>query len=197
MPTNTFTALPAAKKQRLLRAAWQEFSQYSFADSSINRIVHAAGISRGSFYQYFADKDDLFSLLLQEAEDEAWAFLLHLLKENGGSLPDALLAFYQSLFLVHTVPDRSAARMQALLQKNPRLDWHPLWGGKGGLWVPRKIETICARTYHLSKDAAALFFCVFADLCKSVFFRPDTAAQTQHELTRIMCALFRPDVSGG
>ena len=56
MPSNTFFRLPEEKRQRLLDAAWEEFSRVSFADASINQIIRAANISRGSFYQYFTDK---------------------------------------------------------------------------------------------------------------------------------------------
>lgn len=60
MPTSTFFRLPEEKRQRLIEAAWEEFTQNSFSDVSINQIIRAAGIPRGSFYQYFADKGDLF-----------------------------------------------------------------------------------------------------------------------------------------
>jgi len=64
VPTSTFFRLPEEKRQRLIDAAWEEFSRTSFSDASINRIIHEARIPRGSFYQYFADKEDLFWYLL-------------------------------------------------------------------------------------------------------------------------------------
>ena len=60
MPTKTFYNLPEEKRIRIFEAAVDEFSEVRFSEASINRIVKAAGISRGSFYQYFEDKDDLF-----------------------------------------------------------------------------------------------------------------------------------------
>ena len=53
MPTSTFFNLPPPKRERLLRAAVEEFSRKPFGEASINRIVQKAEISRGSFYQYF------------------------------------------------------------------------------------------------------------------------------------------------
>jgi AcrR family transcriptional regulator len=60
MPTDTFFRLPEEKRRRIFDAAVEEFSQKSFSSASINRIVQAAGIPRGSFYQYFAGKEDIY-----------------------------------------------------------------------------------------------------------------------------------------
>ena len=65
MPTDTFFRLPEEKRQRLMDAAWEEFTTVRFSDASINKIIRAASIPRGSFYQYFSDKDDLFSFLVR------------------------------------------------------------------------------------------------------------------------------------
>lgn len=66
MPTKTFFNLNHEKKNRIIEVSKREFSKYSFYDTSINRIVKEAGISRGSFYQYFEDKEDLFIYILND-----------------------------------------------------------------------------------------------------------------------------------
>ena len=58
MPTNTFLNLPIEKKKKIMNAAKSEFVEYSFYDASINRIIKNAGISRGSFYMYFENKEE-------------------------------------------------------------------------------------------------------------------------------------------
>ncbi|SHE89893.1 transcriptional regulator, TetR family [Seinonella peptonophila] len=70
MPTDTFYNLNEQKQQRIFDAAIQEFSKRRFSEASINQIVKAAGISRGSFYQYFKDKGDLYLYILQEIGNE-------------------------------------------------------------------------------------------------------------------------------
>ena len=65
MCTETFLRLPEEKRNRFLDAAWAEFTTVPFQDVSINKIILRARISRGSFYQYFASKDDLFAYLQQ------------------------------------------------------------------------------------------------------------------------------------
>ena len=64
VPTATFFNLPYEKWEKIMRSARAEFARVPFSEASINRIVRAAGISRGSFYMYFKDKKDLFLCLL-------------------------------------------------------------------------------------------------------------------------------------
>jgi AcrR family transcriptional regulator len=56
-----FARLPPAQQQAILRAALDEFAAHGFHDASLNRIIEAAGISKGSMYYYFDGKEDLFS----------------------------------------------------------------------------------------------------------------------------------------
>ena len=57
MPTATFFRLPEEKRKRLIDACWAELAQVRFTDVSINRIITAAHIPRGSFYQYFTGNE--------------------------------------------------------------------------------------------------------------------------------------------
>ena len=84
MSTETFLRLPEEKRNRFLDAAWEEFTQAPFADASINKIVLRARIPRGSFYQYFADKKDLFSYLLEGMMDFFLKEYAVMLRQAGG-----------------------------------------------------------------------------------------------------------------
>lgn len=64
MPTERFLNLPEEKKKRIIQASITEFARVPFEEVSINRIIQEADISRGSFYQYFEDKQDLRVFLL-------------------------------------------------------------------------------------------------------------------------------------
>ena len=67
MPTDTFMNLPTEKKTVILQAARKEFARVTYREASINRMIEEAGISRGSFYQYFPDKKDLLLFIMQES----------------------------------------------------------------------------------------------------------------------------------
>ena len=60
MPKQTFFNLPKEKRQKIEQAALDEFSEYGFDNSNMNRIVAQSEIAKGSFYQYFEDKKDLY-----------------------------------------------------------------------------------------------------------------------------------------
>ena len=65
MPKDTFFNLPEEKRQKIVEAAMLEFENNSFDSASINQIISVAQISKGSFYQYFEDKKDLYMHLIQ------------------------------------------------------------------------------------------------------------------------------------
>lgn len=60
MPKQTFFNLPGEKQKRILNVAVKEFSEQGYKGANISRMVLEAGIAKGSFYQYFEDKDDLY-----------------------------------------------------------------------------------------------------------------------------------------
>jgi AcrR family transcriptional regulator len=74
MPKQTFLNLPEEKRQAVVNAAVEEFAEYGFEASSINRIVANSGISKGSFYQYFEDKMDVFRYLVDMLANEKMEF---------------------------------------------------------------------------------------------------------------------------
>lgn len=74
MPKQTFLNLPDEKRDIIINAAVDEFIEYGLENASTNRIVANSGISKGSFYQYFEDKQDVFLYLLSILEQEKMEF---------------------------------------------------------------------------------------------------------------------------
>ena len=73
MPRDRYESLDPQKKRRLLKAAMKEFGAHGYELASINRILDEAGFSKGSFYYYFEDKEDLAATaFLHAAKPEAW-----------------------------------------------------------------------------------------------------------------------------
>ena len=90
MPTSTFFNLRPEKQERLLTAAAQEFAAQPFHEASINSMIRAAGIPRGSFYMYFRDKEELFQYLVRESTEPLLLAFRELLTRSGGDLFDAI-----------------------------------------------------------------------------------------------------------
>lgn len=57
------------RRRQILDAAASLFSSHGYHETSIRDVVEAAGISIGSFYFYFASKDDLFDALFAEMSE--------------------------------------------------------------------------------------------------------------------------------
>jgi TetR/AcrR family transcriptional regulator len=66
VPTPTFHNLPEQKRQKIADLAVAEFASRPYREASLNRIVARAGIAKGSIYQYFSGKLDLYRWVVTE-----------------------------------------------------------------------------------------------------------------------------------
>ena len=66
MPRSTFFNLPEDKRARVVEALKIEFAARPYARASVDRVIGAAGVSKGSFYQYFDNKEDAYAHLVCE-----------------------------------------------------------------------------------------------------------------------------------
>ena len=88
MPKQTFWNLSQEKRQNIEQAALNEFAKYGFDNSNINRIVAQGKIAKGSFYQYFENKKDLYLHLI----DTLFARKLALIEPILNTCPRVSLA---------------------------------------------------------------------------------------------------------
>lgn len=59
----TFENLNKEKKQRIVNSAIEEFASKGYKSATIDNIVSKAGISKGSIFQYFKNKESLYIYL--------------------------------------------------------------------------------------------------------------------------------------
>ena len=90
MPTAVFFRLTPVKQQHIIDAIKEEIARVPFQDFSIYNVVRSCGISRGSFYQYFANKEDIMLYLLSAYNKSTLERFMSSLKENDGDLFIAL-----------------------------------------------------------------------------------------------------------
>ena len=90
MPTERFYRLPEAKKQVIRQAAIKEFARVPFEKASINQIIQNADISRGSFYTYFEDKQDVVLYIFEDNARQMQECCERELDKNDGNLFDML-----------------------------------------------------------------------------------------------------------
>jgi AcrR family transcriptional regulator len=73
MVRRRFARLSPVQQQAILHAAVDEFAARGFHDASLNRIIDAAGISKGSLYYYFDGKEDLYAYVVRTELERLFA----------------------------------------------------------------------------------------------------------------------------
>ncbi|MGV0768622.1 TetR/AcrR family transcriptional regulator [Mycobacterium syngnathidarum] len=63
MPTVTWARLDPARRAAVVEAAEAEFGAHGYSRGSLNVIARRAGVAKGSLFQYFADKRDLYAFI--------------------------------------------------------------------------------------------------------------------------------------
>lgn len=67
MPLPRFERLDPEKRSQLLSVAADEFATKGYETASLNDILAAAGLGKSSYYNYFADKEDLYATVIEDA----------------------------------------------------------------------------------------------------------------------------------
>jgi AcrR family transcriptional regulator len=87
----------------VLEAAARVLQREGYARATTNRIAEVAGVSVGTIYQYFADKDQIFDALIRRELEALQRLLEGIAWDPGESLADSLQRLLRSL--VRARPD--------------------------------------------------------------------------------------------
>jgi AcrR family transcriptional regulator len=112
-------------RERILDAAAHVFAEHGYSAGTTNRIAAAAGLSVGSLYQYFPNKD---SILLELTRAHLVSGSEHVFERFAAGLPDgldaklrvavdAMLENHASAHRLHQVLFEEAPRPQHLLEE--------------------------------------------------------------------------------
>ncbi len=170
MPTSTFFRLPEEKRQRLLDAAWEEFSRTGFSDASINQIIRNAHIPRGSFYQYFADKKELFWYLLDGIREYFFDIFQDALRDVDGDLFAVPVRAFDRFIGQRGSLDPVLARFIQVVRLNQGMDFQQLLAKEPDL-PPDSFLRQVALTGFRKKDrefVCHVFFLTVAPLAYAI-----------------------------
>lgn len=195
MPSATFYNLPEEKRQRLIEAAWEELTSVSFDKVSINRIIQRANISRGSFYQYFADKTDLLDFLLGQVWENMEEALWQREELQEEDLFAAALTGYDWVMERREDADLRLPQMIRLAQLNPAMDL------SSGMAVAQQSgnsvqEVVLGANFWQSEDVTLedhleLLYDVVGNAVLSSFRSPETAGAIRTRLKKQLMILKR------
>src|ERR1700744_814521 len=87
MPTVTWARVDAARRAAIEEAAEAEFGAHGFSGGSLNVIARRAGGTKGSLFQYFADKRDLYAFVTDIASQRVRAHMEELIRELDPDRP--------------------------------------------------------------------------------------------------------------
>lgn len=151
MPTERFYRLPEAKKQVIRQAAIKEFARVPFEKASINQIIQNADISRGSFYTYFEDKQDVVRYIFEDNARQMQECCERELERNGGDLFGMLEWLFE--FTIHKLEESKEmielVRNVCSYQENTRamgfeIGYRPPMGSPGKekttQWLAKRIR---------------------------------------------------------
>lgn len=194
MPTSTFFRLPEEKRRRLIEACWAELTQVRFTDVSISRIITAAHIPRGSFYQYFTDKEDLIRYLLEDMREYFVAMLRDILDRSGGDLFAFPLMAYDRFFRRQGDTDPMLELFIRVLRLNKGLDLQAILGGPESFLPDQLWEAVdpallrqssrehADHVFHMA--CAVLALAVVETLCGHAAGDPREDLKTRMDLLR-------------
>jgi AcrR family transcriptional regulator len=81
-----------AKRRQIIDGARRVFIEMGFDAASMNDITRAAGVSKGTIYVYFANKEELFECLIDEERKQMFSDMYAAL-DQGGELRETLIRF--------------------------------------------------------------------------------------------------------
>jgi AcrR family transcriptional regulator len=118
--------------EAILDAAARVFERHGYAAGTTNRIAERAGISIGSLYQYYPNKDAVLVALVQRHLDEGVAALGLVMEELRDAPPplqaglrrivEAMVALHRERPALHRVLFEEAPRPPALRRRLAALD---------------------------------------------------------------------------
>jgi AcrR family transcriptional regulator len=87
MPTVTWARVDPARRAAVVEAAEAEFGAHGFSRGSLNVIARRAGVAKGSLFQYFADKRDLYAFIADVASQRVRTYMEDRILELDPSRP--------------------------------------------------------------------------------------------------------------
>ena len=156
MPTVTWARVDPSRRAAVVEAAEAEFGAHGFSQGSLNVIAKRAGVAKGSLFQYFADKRDLYAFIADIGSQRVRSYMEDRIRELDPSRPffeflTDLLDTWVAYFADH--PRDRALHGAATLRSTPMpasacgpSSTATTWKSCGRSCATRTFAATCART---------------------------------------------------
>jgi AcrR family transcriptional regulator len=103
--TETRRRRKAERPQEIIEAAFLEFSRNGYAVTTLDQVAERAGVTKGTIYVYFENKEHLFISMVHEAMKATLDAVNDMFERHEGSTADLLRAQFSFIY-DHIVQDR-------------------------------------------------------------------------------------------
>ena len=91
---NAFKKLSAGKREEILNACIREFADKGYRNASTNNIVKGLGISKGTLFNYFSSKSNIYGYIFEKILQDYMNFI----RDRIGDLSSDLLERTRQIF---------------------------------------------------------------------------------------------------
>jgi AcrR family transcriptional regulator len=110
----------AERPQEIIEAAFAEFSRNGYATTTLDHIAERAGVTKGTIYVYFENKEHLFISMVREVMKATLDTVEEMFESHQGSTADLLRAQFSFIYQ-HIVEDRQRREvLRMLIAEAPR-----------------------------------------------------------------------------
>ena len=119
--TETRRRRKAERPQEIVEAAFVEFSRNGYAMTTLDQIAERAGVTKGTIYVYFENKEHLFISMVREITKATLDTVHEMFETHEGSTAELLRAQFSFIYQ-HIVEDRRRREvLRMLIAEAPRL----------------------------------------------------------------------------
>jgi AcrR family transcriptional regulator len=104
----------AERPKEILEAAFEEFSRNGYAATTLEQVAERAGVTKGTIYVYFDNKEHLFISMVREFTKATLDTVIAMFERHEGSTADLLRAQFSFIY-EHIVSDRRRREVLRML----------------------------------------------------------------------------------
>ena len=112
--TDTRRRRKAERPQEIIEAAFLEFSKNGYAVTTLDQVAERAGVTKGTIYVYFENKEHLFISMVREAVKATMDTVEDMFERHDGSTADLLREQFSFIY-DHIVRDRRRREVVRML----------------------------------------------------------------------------------
>jgi AcrR family transcriptional regulator len=163
----------SSKRRQILDGARKVFMDLGFDGASMGEIARAAGVSKGTLYVYFADKNRLFEAIVEEESLEQGKLAFNF--DPGRDVTTTLMEFGQAYIQVLCRPGGGSAirTVMAIAERMPEVG-RRFYDNVIAVTIGRLATYLEARARlgELAIDDFHLASAQFMQMCQATLFQP-------------------------